>query len=337
MANGRSGLRSGNLRLAVEEFEQTIAQAPDWLEATEAYAEALDMVGETARAAVEYRRLRDLRAATPKGSPDRGYAVRRRGQFTEEVSAYGLVARRIDRMVFPFIARGNAFLADGHPTEAIRQYDRALRLKPGLITVLALRAEALSAVGRFRESVAGFDKVLAANRNDAEALSGRAIARMALGKVADANATWLRQFELLPPEQAPARACVALRMADYARALPELERAVATNPADLYWTLYRLTALRRLERQIQMPALPGSDAWPAPLLALHAGHIDEAGVQARADTPGRRTEAAFQLGVLAAEADKEAAKRWWRDVVEQQRVDFIEYAAARNELVRLGG
>lgn len=336
MASGRAALRAGDLQVAVEEFGQTVVLAPEWLEAIEAHAEALDMVGDTVRSAAEYDRLRRLRATVRSGPPDRGYVLRHRGQFTSEVWAYGLVACRIDKLVFPTIARGNAFLADGHPAEAVMQYDRALRLKPGLLTVQSLRAEALSASGRFRDAVAGFDKVLSANKDDVEALSGRAIARMALGKVADANATWLRQFDLLAPQHAAARGCVALRMADYARALPEMERAVASNAADPYWALYRLTSLSRLGLPVETFPSAGIDAWPGPLLALHAGRTEEAAVLALADTPGRRTEVDFQLGVLAAPTDREMAKRRWQAVVEQGPAHFIEYAAARNELARLG-
>ena len=337
LTSGRAALRAGDLRLAMEEFEKAVEKAPDWLEAIEAHAEALDRAGESARAAAAYDRLREMRAATRPGAPDRGYAPRHRGQFTAEVLDYGQVGRRIDRMVFPLVARGNALLAEGNPLAALRHYDRVLRMKPGMVEVRALRAEALSAAGRFREAAAAFDKVLSANRDDVSALSGRAIASMAQGKIADANATWLRQFDLLAPEQAAARACVALRMADYERAVPELERAIAEAPVDDYWLLYRFAASRRLARPAALPEWMANDSWPALLLELHAGRVDEAWVLAQATTAARRSEAAFQLAVRAAPNDREMARRWWRDVVEQGQVELIEYAAARNELARLGG
>ncbi|MEO6566776.1 MAG: tetratricopeptide repeat protein [Casimicrobiaceae bacterium] len=336
LTSGRAAFRAGDARLALEEFEKAVVISPDWLEAIEAHAEALDISGETARAAAAYDRLRERRAVTRPGAPDRGYVPRHRGQFTAEVLEYGQVGRRIDRMVFPLIARGNALLAEGNPLAALRHYDRVLRMKPGMVEVRTLRGEALSAAGRFREAAASFGKVLSANRNDLSALSGHAIARMALGKVADANATWLRQFNLLPPEQAAARACVALRMADYERALPELERAIAKVPGDAYWALYRLTALHRLGLADEAPTPTDNEAWPAPLLALHAGRVDEVSVLEQADKVGRRAEAVFQLAILAAPLDKETARRWWRDVVQHGPADLIEYAAARNELARLG-
>ena len=335
LTSGRDAFRHGDLETAMAEYGKAVELAPDWLEAIEAQAEALDRSGQRERAAEAYEKLRQLRAVTRFGTPDRGYLARQRGQFTAEVFDYGQVGHRIDRMVMPLIARANALLAEGKTDAALLHYDRVLRMNPMLVDVRALRAEALLSAGRFREAASGFDKVLSANRRNPWALSGRAIARMAQGKVADANATWLRQFDVLPADPAAARACVALRMADYQRALPELERAIAESPHDAYWPLYRLTALHRLGRPAAA-AETGNDLWPAPLLALHAGRIDEAALLAKADTPARQAEAAFQLGVLAANVDKEAARHWWQRVVEQGPADLIEYAAARNELARLG-
>ena len=55
------------------------------------------------------------------------------------------------------------------------------------------------------------------------------------GRLGAADADWRRQSELLPPEQASARACVSLRMADYEAALPSLQRALEKEPGDPYW------------------------------------------------------------------------------------------------------
>ena len=81
---------------------------------------------------------------------------------------------------------------------------------------------------------------------------------------------------------------------------------------------------------------PPDAPWPAPLLAFHAGQATEEAALARADTPGRRTEALFQLGVLALAGNPAAARRHWGEVVEHGAPALIEYAAARNELARLG-
>jgi hypothetical protein len=52
--------------------------------------------------------------------------------------------------------------------------------------------------------------------------------------------------------------------------------------------------------------------------------------------PGRRSEALFLLGALAAaRGDQADAAARWKEVVAIGSVALIEYAAARNELARL--
>jgi tetratricopeptide (TPR) repeat protein len=211
-----------------------------------------------------------------------------------------------------------------------------LKLKPETLQAQSLKAEALSMMGRHKQAIEAFTAVLDKSPKDAEALSGRAIALMARGKVDAANADWRRQLELLPPMQAAARACVALRLADYERALPELEAALARQPHDSYWNFYRLVAQRRLARNGNEGGIDVGEEWPGPLTALLRGQAPADGVFSHATTPDRRSEALFLLGALAAARDDLAdAVSRWKEVVAIGVVDLIEYAAARNELARL--
>jgi tetratricopeptide (TPR) repeat protein len=333
---GRADMRAGDLKAAATEFDRALAQLPDFADAAAARAELLDMQGASDAARADYERARQLWAAIRPGAPDRNYLFRRPGRFTFEVEAYDLVLRRIKSGILPLIARGNVLLVQGRGVEALESYDRALKAKPNLPEVLALKGEALSAMGRHEEALAAFDAALAAQPKDSEALNGRAIARMALGRVDDANADWGRQLELLPQERAAARAYVALRMADYNAALPEIERALAKEPSEPYWYLYRLTALRRLGKSADPIDVPAGALWPVPLIALHAGRVSDEDVLRQADTAGRRAEAAFQLAVVPSGRDRHAAEKRWREVVQGGVPTLIEYAAARNELARLG-
>ena len=131
------------------------------------------------------------------------------------------------------------------------------------------------------------------------------------------------------------RACVALRLADYEKALPELERALEKEPRDPYWQLYRMTALRRLGRPLP-ESLPASEIWPAPLLRLHVKTAPAKELLDQADTPQQKAEALFQLGVLALPDDPAEARRRFDEVVSNASPSMIEYAAARHELARLG-
>jgi tetratricopeptide (TPR) repeat protein len=329
-------MRGGDADGAIAELDKALARAPGFADAVLARAELLDGQGRCDAARGEYDRARRLWSEMPSGAPDRRYLFRRRGHFAFEIEAYELVRGNVRNKVLPQLAHGNALLARGRAEEALDSYERALRVKPNLPELLALKGEALSALGRYEEAIQAFDTVLAAFPSDAETLNSRGIARMALGRLADANDDWRRQLDLLPQAQSSARACVAMRQGNHEAAFNSFGLALAKEPANPYWLLYRLTAGRLTGAPPDPIASPGDAQWPAPLLAFRAGQATEQGMLAQADTPGRRTEALFQLGVVALAGNPAAARRHWEEVVERGAPALIEYAAARNELARLG-
>jgi tetratricopeptide (TPR) repeat protein len=319
---GRHWMRKGDLKAALADFDRAIELLPDFADALSSRAECLDMLGRGDAARPDYERARRLWAELRHGTPDRSYIWRQRGRLSFEVESYELAIDRIRTGSFPSSAIGNALMVIGRPTEALRAYERALKIKEKDAALLALRGEALSAMGRYRQAVASFTLSLRFSRGPVpDTLSGRAIAHAAMGNIAKANADWRRQLALLPERQAAARACVALRLADYALALPELERAIESSPDDPYWRLYRLPTLRRLGGPADVSESHVHGAWPTPLFALLAGKADPDSVLAAADRDGRRIEALFQL-------------ERFKEVVETAPPEMIEYAAARNELGR---
>jgi len=318
---GRFRMRAGDLEAAVADFDRAIELLPDFADAVSSRAECLDMQGKSDAARPDYEHARRLWAAHRTGAPDRSYLWRQQGRLSFEVESYELALERIKTGALPHAAVGNALLALGRPAEALRAYERALKIKEKDSALLAMRGEALSLLGRYRQAVASFTVSLRHNHKAPETLSGRAVAHAAMGNIGKANADWRRQLALLPERQAAARACVLLRLADWAAALPELERAIEAHPDDPYWRLYRLTALRRLGRLGDAAAAAADGPWPAPLFALLAGKTNAEMVLAAATTEGRRIEALFQL-------------ERYKDVVETAPPALIEYAAARNELSR---
>ena len=328
--------RTGQLDRAAGILEERSRPTPEYAETIETHAEILDMAGDSDRARDKYETARRLRAQVRQGMPDRSFALRGRGSFLIETVSYSHVANVVKDRALPLMARGNAYLAEGKPQQALDDYEQVLKLFPNTLQALSLKGEAYSMMGRRKEAIAAFTTVLEKSPRDAEALSGRAIALMARGKAEAANADWRRQLELLAPMRATARACVALRLADYEKALPELEQAQAKDPADPYWKLYGEIARRRLRRNDgASPPAPG-DKWPAPLFALLDGRISADEVFAEAATPGRRSEALFAQGVMAfSRGDKAEAATRWNEVVAIGAAVLIEYAAAGNELARL--
>ena len=334
--SARASARAGDLEKAAQQFADLAEIAPTLTAALEGHGEAADRLGQGELARAKYDGARRLRAAVRRGAPDRPFVLRNRGPFPAEIAAYTSVLLSVKERALPYVARGNALLAEGRAKLALLDYSCALSLKPDIHEITALKAEALLMLGRYEEALRAFDAALATLPNDAGIYSGRAIACLALGRLGAADADWRRQSELLPPESTSARACVSLRMADYEAALPSLQRALEKEPGDPYWLLYRLTSLHRLGRTAGQPEGIASDAWPGPLLALHAGQLSADDVLARADNEGRRAETLFQLGVIAWPQDRAEARRRWEEVAAGASPALIEHAAARHELARPG-
>lgn len=332
---GRVEMRAGKIGDAIRLFDRALATLPDFAEAMAARAEALDVLGRAAEAAPQYEHARYLWAKQRAGAPDRSYIFRQHGRFTFEVDSYELALSRIKTGAFPLLACGNALLVQGRPSEALACYEKAAKLKPNSPDLAALRGEALSMLGRYRDAIAGYNVALAADPKAPEILNARAIAYCALGSIEEANADWRRQLELLAPADFAARAYVALRLAEYQLAVPELERATAAFPDESYWSLYLATARRRLGIAGHPVQSGRAGEWPAALLALHAGQSSIEEALKRADSPARQAETLFQLGVLAVERDGPAAEKHWKDVLKIASPALIEHAAARNELLRL--
>jgi tetratricopeptide (TPR) repeat protein len=328
--------RGGDKEGALAAFDRTLALVPDFADAVMARAELLDSMSRSDEAHGEYERARRLWSELPPGAADRRYVFRRQGYFAFEAESYDLVRANVRSRILPQLAHGNARLARGRAAEALDSYERALKVNAKLTEALALKGEALSALGRYEEAIQVFDGVLAANPKDGDTLNARGIARAALGRLAEANDDWRQQFDLLPRTSSAARACVAMRLGNYSAAFNEFGLAVAKEPRNSYWLLYRLTAARLAGAPAEPVTLPADDRWPTLLLAFRIGQMTEEALLNRANAPARHAEARFQMGVLAVDGNPAAARRYWREVVDQGPPALIEFAAASNELARLG-
>ncbi|MDP2332185.1 MAG: tetratricopeptide repeat protein [Reyranella sp.] len=331
---GHALARSGFRPLAAELFREAYASDPTLTDALEDHGALLDVMGQTEGAAAKYDAARRVRMTSRAGPPDRHFVFRHRGSVISEILAYDAALFSIRKNALPYIARGNAYLSIGRPQRALADYEKALKFKRKSPEIMVLKGEALSMLGRYQEALRQFNAALAAQPADVDALGGRAIVRAAIGAVEDANADWRRQLQI-QKGPAAARACIALRMADYSLALPALEQALSLETSDPYWPLYRLTARRRLGIPVAANEVPVVRDWPGPLLDLHAGRATEDEALRQANTDNRRAEALFQAGIVAFSSDRAHAEQCWRQVLDHGAPSLIEYGAALNELARL--
>lgn len=332
----RRNVRAGKLQVATDRLQRVVALAPTFAEALEMQGEILEILGQSKEAAEKYQSSRDLRGQVWKGAPDRPFAAQASRRARPRIDTYSAIIANVPKGVFPYVARGNAFMVCGKPYAALWDYTRALKLRGSSPHLFALRGEALLALGRFGEALSAFDFAVNALPKSPEAYGGRALANMALGNLEISDNDLHQQYRLLPPFHASARACVALRMADYATALEELERALEKEPKSLYLNLYRLMALKRLGKSSPPIELSHEQAWPMPLLRVHMGQLSDQEVLSHADTKGRQAEALFQFAVMAAPGSVADVRQRFEEVIKSANPTMIEYAAACHELARLG-
>jgi tetratricopeptide (TPR) repeat protein len=328
--------RADTLEASERRFAELVEAHPTCFYAVEEHGRILDRMRQRDVSLAKYELARRGRQLVGRGMPDRPFFTRHRTTSVAEIDGYTNVLRAgaSKKGVFTHLVRGHAYLATRRPRLAFLDYSAALRLAPDQTALLLPIGEALAALGRHGEALQALNRAVAERPQDPEALSSRAFVHLALGRLAQADADWLRQLELLPRERHEARACVLLRLANYEMALNELERAIERKPDDPYLDLYYLTSVRRLGRSAQPKGAP-MDIWPGPLIALHSGKLCARETLQRADNPERRAEALFQLGICAYEHDRGEARRLWRQVVEIASPDTIEYATARHEIERL--
>lgn len=331
-----ASMRSGSLESAEQQLADLLRTDPGFATAFEKRGEVLDRMGECALAQAAYQAARTSRAHTRRGMPDRHFALRHGIGSLAEIAGYTRALRDRKYSVVNLVNRGNAYLAMGHHRLALMDYLWALKGAPGAPQLLTLKGEALAALGQYGQALQALDEAIAADSRNPEIHGSRAIIRLALGRLGDADADWRQQLILLPQENATARACVLLRLADYGQALPELERAIEREPNDPYWALYRTMAIRRLRANEGTVPCDGFEAWPGPLLALLGGRLSADELLRRADTNARRTEALFQLGIVSHARDRNQAADYFARVVRAAPPDMIEHAAARHEIVNLG-
>jgi tetratricopeptide (TPR) repeat protein len=329
-------VRTDSLEASERRLAKFLEAHPTSLHALEEHGSILDRMGQRDAALAKYDLARRGRQLIKRGMPDRPFFTRHCTTSVAEIDGYTHVLRAdtSKRGVFAHVARGHAYLATRRPRLALFDYSQALKLAPQATGLLVAKGEALAALGLHREALQVLDQAVACRPRDPEALSSRAFVHLALGRGAKADADWLRQLELLPRERHAARASVLLRLANYEMALAELERAIATSPGDPYLYLYFLASLRRLGRSAEPRPAP-LDIWPGPLIALHHGKLPPNEVLQSADSPERRAEALFQLGVWAYDHDRTEAGRLWGQAVEIAPPDTIEHAAAQHEIERL--
>lgn len=211
--------------------------------------------------------------------------------------------------------RGAAWHLKGHHDRALADYDQALALDPAYARAHAGRGFVLSIKRDYPRAIAAYDTAIRHDSRNSTAYYGRARAHL----YSDAAA----------------------------KALPDLRRAAALEPDDLYLALWIDLVTRRTGKPgtLARTSTKAGDStrWPAPVVALFLGRTTLDAMFAAVDDPDpfQRTsnvcDAQFYGGLWSQQqGDRTEAARMLRLAVEICPQNVVEWDAARVELKQLG-
>ncbi|HET7086254.1 MAG TPA: tetratricopeptide repeat protein [Rhizomicrobium sp.] len=129
---------------------------------------------------------------------------------------------------------GMALIGQARFADAVTAFDHALSLQPGHLLARAGRGAAWRGLGRTSEALADYDAVVAADPQSPDAWCGRGALLRKLGRIEEALESFNRALALWPDFAEALQGRGELlwdEKQDYPRALADLERAIALEPA----------------------------------------------------------------------------------------------------------
>ena len=163
----------------------------------------------------------------------RGRAWVRKGDFDRALADFTAAIKEDADIVYGYADRGDVYRLRGQCEEAIADYDYALRLAPDRADIYLSRGICQTEQRRSDSAAINFDMAVRLDPSNAAGVAALALTR---------------------------KADIAAMKGDFARALPDYDRAIALQPEDL-----ALTRIARSPASISATTAPRRKTSPAPL------------------------------------------------------------------------
>lgn len=279
-------------------------------------------------------------------APDGMETVRRHlaaGETDAAIVALQALVRANPNHAAAHNALGSIFNRTGRYAEALPHAEAAVAAAPEDMRYRYNRGVVRAEHGRFAEAIADFDAALAADPALAYGWLERGAAAASLGRLDEARRNWAEARRVAPDliwtHWYPATG--DLLEGDHASAAATFDRVAAAEPGFVPAHLWRVVVHARAGTPIAVPTVDSRD-WPAPVLDLFRGTLDEAGLLAiaaedRMSGDARRMgEALFYLGQHALIAGRrEAAADYFRRALAVQAPRHVWKLMAERELAAL--
>ncbi len=274
------------------------------------------------------------------------------------------------------LKRAGALYQQGKQDQALSDLDDAVLMQPNNAELLKMRAQLQRELNRPLAAIADLDRALTLNPIDPELWANRAQAYSEANMPDKARADLARAEDLGPHLSATlmTRALLAVREADYDRAISALDEDLQSRPDDVDQLFFRgrIHFYRRdadsavadlqtasSKAKVLYPAIwlylqrarDGADGgpelsaaalrvnqykWPFPVVKFLLGQISASQMREAAETADQRCEADFYYGEwLLGQGKTPAALDSLRAAASECPTGFIEYEGARAELQRL--
>ncbi|MDJ0944188.1 MAG: tetratricopeptide repeat protein [Kiloniellales bacterium] len=278
---------------------------------------------------------------------ERGRALLRLGRRDKALLDFHR-AIRLDATVADSWYRRGALRAQlGEPAPALKDLTEALRLDPGLAPAYRTRSGVLIELRRFAEAEADLRALLGRDRRNPETHLELGRLHLMMDEPWTAFRDFTRVLQLDPdhPQATMGRGRASFFLGQFAAAAADFGAARKRSPEDPAAALWFRVAALRSGLGDPSEAAPEGDVepgWPAPVLALLEGRLEEPALLelARDGDPGRaalrETEAQFflaQRDLLAGEPGPAEARL--RGILESGPGDSAAHQGARAELTRL--
>ncbi len=243
-------------------------------------------------------------------------------------------------------ARALAYRGKLDYAHAAQDIQSAINLKPTFFYLYNSQADVYENTRQWDKVYADFNKSLQIDPNASSTYRGRAWAEWEQDNGDKAMADAGKALQLNPESTSALQleAQIYLSRGDFWSAQNNLQKAVALEPKEPYYVLWRHIALAHgfiddHEDFAHNTAALDFQHWPGPILSYYLGKITRAQLLAQVDTPDRartlvrKCESSFYIGEHdLAKHRTVAATALFRQAINFCPVTYIEYTGARMEL-----
>ncbi|MBO9703793.1 MAG: tetratricopeptide repeat protein [Sporocytophaga sp.] len=190
--------------------------------------------GEYKLAIEDFNKALELNPTHKEAYNNLGVALANLGKNKEAISAYDKALKIHPNYVNALYNRGNSYAKLNQANTALNDYDQVLMLDPKYLSVYNNRGLVLKSLGKLKEALNDFDKAILFDPDNADAYSNRSMVKYALNDVKGAVEDNQKAMSINPNVTAAYlnSGIAKCKLNDFKGALEDFNKAITINPSD---------------------------------------------------------------------------------------------------------